>query len=215
MIYCIGDSFTYGDELPDTNLAWPSLLDAETVNLGRNAGTNDRIIRRAMDIVLGDPGNKIIVAWSTTSRAEIVDQHGIFSYWPGRNNIWVRDADRTNLIKSVTAMACDDTYKWMHRNWLRDVILLQTFFKYHNQPYLMIMSHQAQFQNEMYLVNSDLHRDLGQHVDTEFFLGWPQTGMVEWVGDCPKGPNGHPLELGHERIAEKINEHIRNLGWLS
>ncbi len=44
---------------------------------------------------------------------------------------------------------------------------------------------------------------------------WVPGQMVEWMGDCPKGPGGHPLELGHQRIADKINEHIRNLGWLS
>lgn len=44
---------------------------------------------------------------------------------------------------------------------------------------------------------------------------WINGSMVEWMGDCPKGPGGHPLELGHKRIAEHINEHIRNLGWIS
>ena len=44
---------------------------------------------------------------------------------------------------------------------------------------------------------------------------WIEGSMVEWMGDCPKGPGGHPLELGHQRIAKKINEHIRNLGWIS
>jgi hypothetical protein len=28
--------------------------------------------------------------------------------------------------------------------------------------------------------------------------------MLEWMGDCPKGPGGHPLELGHARIADAI-----------
>ena len=44
---------------------------------------------------------------------------------------------------------------------------------------------------------------------------WAKGSMVEWMGDCPKGPGGHPLELGHQRIAEKIDDYIRNLGWLS
>jgi hypothetical protein len=47
------------------------------------------------------------------------------------------------------------------------------------------------------------------------WLGWPRAGFVEWMWDCPKGPGGHPLELGHQRIAEKINEYIRNIGWFS
>ena len=48
-----------------------------------------------------------------------------------------------------------------------------------------------------------------------YWMDWQSEGMIEWMGDCPKGPGGHPLTLGHQRIANKINEHIRNLGWLS
>ena len=44
---------------------------------------------------------------------------------------------------------------------------------------------------------------------------WVPGSMVEWMGDCPKGPGGHPLEVGQQRIAERINEHIRNFSWLS
>jgi hypothetical protein len=43
---------------------------------------------------------------------------------------------------------------------------------------------------------------------------WIEGSIVEWMGECPKGSGGHPLELGHQLIAEKINEHIRTLGWL-
>ena len=43
---------------------------------------------------------------------------------------------------------------------------------------------------------------------------WVPGSIVEWMGDCPKGPNGHPLELGHQRIAEHVKKYIRNLGWL-
>ena len=52
-------------------------------------------------------------------------------------------------------------------------------------------------------------------IDTTYYIGWPNQGLTTWMGDCPKGPGGHPLELGHQRIAEHINEHIRNLGWIS
>jgi hypothetical protein len=44
---------------------------------------------------------------------------------------------------------------------------------------------------------------------------WLDGSIVEWMGDCPKGPGGHPLELGQQRIAKHINEHLRNIGWLS
>ena len=56
---------------------------------------------------------------------------------------------------------------------------------------------------------------LSGQVDTEYCIDWPNGHMCEWMGNSPKGPGGHPLELGHQRIAERINEHIRNLGWIS
>ena len=44
---------------------------------------------------------------------------------------------------------------------------------------------------------------------------WIPGSMVEWMGDCPKGPGGHPLELGHKQIAKHVNEYIRDIGWFS
>jgi hypothetical protein len=56
---------------------------------------------------------------------------------------------------------------------------------------------------------------LSSMINEETFLGWPNEQFVEWTYGCPQGPNGHFLEEGHQRVAEKINEHIRNLGWVS
>ena len=51
-----------------------------------------------------------------------------------------------------------------------------------------------------------------QSVDSKYFLGWPNEGIVEWVYGLPKGKYGHPLEQAHILIAEKINESIRRGG---
>ena len=58
-------------------------------------------------------------------------------------------------------------------------------------------------------------QQLASQIDSSHFLGWPNDQMVEWTWGCAKGPNGHFLEEGHERVANKIYEHIGNLGWLS
>jgi hypothetical protein len=55
---------------------------------------------------------------------------------------------------------------------------------------------------------------LAEQIDTNYFLGWPNDQMVEWTYGCAKGPGGHFLEDGHRKVAEKINEHIRSLGWI-
>ena len=43
-------------------------------------------------------------------------------------------------------------------------------------------------------------------IDETRFAGWPNDGMVEWAYNTPHGQGGHPLELGHQRIAEKLYE---------
>jgi hypothetical protein len=39
--------------------------------------------------------------------------------------------------------------------------------------------------------------------------------MMEWTYETPQGPGGHFLEQGHVIVADKINEYIRHLGWVS
>jgi hypothetical protein len=39
--------------------------------------------------------------------------------------------------------------------------------------------------------------------------------MAEWTRGVQKGPGGHFLDDGHKKVADKINEHIRHLGWVS
>jgi hypothetical protein len=95
---------------------------------------------------------------------------------------------------------------------LCDVLALQGYFKSINQKYLFVnLAGLKDYYNEYY---NDLHH-LWDKLDTQYYVGWPQEGFLEFQGDCPIGPGGHPLELGHERIADKIYEHIRNLGWIS
>jgi hypothetical protein len=60
-----------------------------------------------------------------------------------------------------------------------------------------------------------LTSQLANKIDSKYYLGWPDESMMEWTYGCAKGPGGHFLEIGHQRVAEKINEHIRHLGWVS
>ena len=227
MIFCVGDSFTFGDELPDlpywqretpSQLAWPSklesLLGVTVVNRGKPACANSRIIKRAIDATLEKKYDIVIVAWSNPDRYEFIDQHELYSDWPGRNprGLMAKKLEWHQYLESRTT---DDYFVWSHRRWLRDILLLQAFFTVNNQKYLMVQSHQSQHQNFLYLIHKNLHNDLADHIDTKYFPGWPCEGFVEWIGLSPRGPNGHPLELGHQKIAEKINEYIRNLGWIS
>ena len=87
------------------------------------------------------------------------------------------------------------------------MLSLQGLFKQLKQPYLMI---NIAGLHDRY----DQHRaelePLWNQLDQSRFVGWPHRGMIEIAADAPFGPGGHPLELGHERIACEIAEHIRN-----
>jgi hypothetical protein len=215
MIYCIGDSFTYGDELADQLKAWPHLLGKQLnkpiTNLGRCACGSKRIVKRAMDCVFNNDADIIIVAWTNPVRIEMSDSIDIYDIWPGRVSAHLQPAQHA-IIKTVTAEWADKNDHWSYRNWLRDIILLQTFFKYHNQRYIMLQSHQSQELNKLYLYQNQV---LVKHIDSTYFLGWPFESMMEWTVGVERGPNGHFLEEGHARIADKIYEHIRHLGWVS
>ena len=221
-ILAVGDSFTFGEELPDiplpgtNNRTWANRppasafsyasllgqrLNTDVTNLSMPGGSNSRIFRVTMDESSKQQYDIVICGWTEISRLDIRYNNKDFpatingrlatSKFP-----WVNDYYKLHY-----------TDEHAYLTWLSQIIALQNHFKLNNQKYLFssmqgITSIDSQFDH---LVNQ---------VDTDYYLGWYHEGLTEWMGDAPKGPNGHPLELGHERIADKIYEHIRNLGWL-
>ena len=223
MIYCIGDSFTFGAELPDaisgvnpSTLAWPAVLgrklDRPVTNLGKQATGPNRAVKRAMDCVFKGDADIIIVAWPNPDRIEWADEDGIYDIWAGRNPGRVAERRLAMITKATDDWVQEKTDQWNYRRWLRTVILLQTFFKANNQKYIMLQTYLSRQYNMLYM---DQEIELIKHIDKEYFLGWPDESMMEWTYRMPKGPWGHFLEQGHETVAEKVYEHIRNIGWVS
>jgi hypothetical protein len=210
----IGDSFTYGDELADPGAtAWPVLIsqaqNADLVNMGVPGRGNTQMVRSVVEHV--DQFDAVIIAWSHFDRIEVADEIDVFDTWPGRINVpgkyqypW-----RANITDYYSRHHNDD---YLYRQYLLNIVLVQSYLKLHKKPYLMFDvfgNHQ-----DPRRTNSS-NNDLIAQIDTQYFIGWPAEAMVDWMGNCPKGPRGHPLELGHQRTAEHINEYIRNIGWLS
>lgn len=209
----VGDSFTYGEELANRETqAWPYLLanamDATVLNMGQGGASNDYIFRTAIEETVQTSYDLVIVQWSEPSRMEV---------WHGDRPISVTAHSNWNKIGQLSWM--QDYYKYSYndlfryRTWYAHVIALQEYFKNKKQKYLFcnlagLRPHglYAEYKNEM--------SSLWNNIDYRFFAGWPHEGFVEWQGDCKRGPDGHPLELGHERISNKIYEHIRNISWL-
>jgi hypothetical protein len=216
MIYCIGDSFTYGEELPNREAdAYPyilgRMLSKDVVNLGKPATGNYRIVKRAMDIVLEKKPSLVVIGWSDPARQEFADDISISDLWAGRDYRRMQTCTdhRMDLIKYMTAY---DVPGYYYAKWLRQIILLQTFCRANEVRCVMFSACNAEDWNRSYISK---HEQLAKHVDATTYLGWPLSGSTEWCFKRPHGPGGHPLEEGHQIIANQIYEHIRNIGWVS
>ena len=216
-ILAVGDSFTYGEELADRNRAYPYLLGARlgatVTNMAKPGSGNKRMVRYVIErIAHGHPVDLVTIGWSSAGRMEFADQDGFYDIWPGYSgNMFKRDGQtwRRELLEYVNRY---HNSEYLYRQYLLDVILLQSYLKQMNVRYVMLNTVINEFYHNNYHGTAD---DLEQQIDTEHYLGWPTRGMCEWTSDCPVGPNRHFLEEGHQRVADKIYEHIGNRSWVS
>jgi len=228
MILTLGDSFTYGSELadrpmnysvtthlPPSSFAWPVLLakklNTTVDNLALPGASNARTFRLAMSTTVKKKYDIVVCGWTELSRLDIQYQDTDFPVtinsgkWFKNELPWIDDYYRLSYNEKHAA-----------ETWLSQLVALQDFFKYNGQRYLFL-SMQGYGILPGFLGTDTIENfvELEKRIDRQYYLNWPNGGMVDWMADCPKGPGGHPLELGHERIADKIYEHIRSLGWLS
>ena len=205
----VGDSFTYGEELSDLTKAWPNLvannIGYELTNLAKPGSGNTSMIRQCVEHA--DCYDMIIVAWSHYARSEFADEWGIFDIWPGCQGLLFTDkvSYRKELIDYTTKYHSDE---YLYTQHLINVILLQNYLKAKQKKYVMLDAFGNTIARHL---NTTLHNE----IDGANYLGWPDESMMEWTYGCPTGPHHHFLEAGHQRVADKINEHIRNLGWVS
>jgi hypothetical protein len=207
MIYAIGDSFTYGDELVDRAFAWPTVLGTligkPVVNQGKPATGNYRMVKRAMDAVFAG-AETVVIGWSDPCRQEFGDDISIVDIWAGRD---YRDGQsfndhRTSLIKYMTAY---DVPEYYYAKWLRQIILVQTFCRANAVKCIMFNACSSEHFHQRYIKN---HEHLAKHVDASTYIDWPMAGATDWTRDTPHGPGGHFLEAGHQLVAEKIKEYL-------
>lgn len=211
-LLAVGDSFTYGEELEDTSLAWPYLLGQkigyDVTNLGKPSGGNTQIVRNVVENVHNY--DLFVIVWSHFARIEMADENGIYDIWPGSQSYLYYDAKlqfRKDAIEYITRYH-DDNY--LFQQFLINAVLLQDFLLSKKKKFVML---NAFGNNQIELVNK--HKKLSNQIIPRQFIGWPNDQLMEWTYGCPQGPRGHFLDEGHQRVAEKINEYIRNLGWIS
>lgn len=216
MIYAIGDSFTYGDELSSRDLAWPALLSKKlnipVENKGRCATGNHRMVKRVIDAVL-EKSELIIVGWSDCHRQEFADEIGIYDIWAGRNAEAFQLEDPTHRITLIKYLTAYDFSKYYYANWLRQIILIQNLCRANNIPLVMFI---ACASNKSHYEFHSEFRALVNAIDISCFVDHDMMKSVgDWIWGTKLMPNRHPSEDGHKIIADKIYEHIRNIGWFS
>lgn len=213
-ILAVGDSFTYGEELADRNDAWPQLVaNALTANLhnqGEPGTGNTRMVRNIVDkVVSSNELDLVLVGWSSPGRIEFADDAGIFDTWPGYSGRMFTQFQpwRENLVDYVSRY---HNTKYLYKQYLLNVLLIQNFLKSKSIRYIMMNT----IANEYYR-NNYCHEftDLVSEIDTSSFIGWPDSGMVEWAYGEPNGARGHFLANGHQKVANKVLEQIKLLGW--
>ena len=207
----VGDSFTYGDELGDLGLSWPNLLAKQLgydlLNLAKPGSGNTRMIRNSVE----NDADITIVAWSHFARMEMADDEGIFDIWPGYHFDYRKDPNAHRQV-AVNYVALHHNDEYLYRQHLINIILMQSYFKSQNKRYIMLDSFGN---NKQYMTSRDTVKDLYKRIDSTCYLGWPYSTMMEWTYGAEQGPRGHFLEVGHKIVADKVYEHIRNLGWIS
>jgi lysophospholipase L1-like esterase len=204
----VGDSFTYGEELSDVNNAWPFLLGKklgyEIINLAKPGSGNTRMVRHAVEQI--DNYDIIIIAWSHFARTELADESGFYDLWPGCSSLPHKKFSswRSEVIEYYSRHHND---QYLYNQYLINVVLLQNYLKIQNKKYLMLDT----FNNNIYRKDNEV----SNQIDQTYYIGWPNETMMEWTYNTPQGPGGHFLEQGHEQVADKIYEYIRNLSWVS
>ena len=200
-ILCIGDSFTYGDELRDPNSqSWPNLLATmnnwDVTNMGKSGASNDRSVRVLFEEI-DKKYDLIILSWTIWIRFEVFNNLAQIPI-----SLSPRSYMRYKAFwaKEFYSDWCDDVY--MYRRMLTQIIQTQSYLKSINQKYIFSMTYKT-YPND----TTDDFKSLVDKIDTSSFLHWPKT-LNSITDGSPKGPFMHPLIEGHEKIARATNDFI-------
>jgi hypothetical protein len=132
---------------------------------------------------------------TTVRMIELTTWDGAIVCWTTPHRIEISNKHLTPSSTGKYGSICEALFldwdeDWAIRKFHTQVALLDSYLRDRGIPYIFVRTFDVPESN------------IGN---------WVEGSMVEWMGDCPKGPGGHPLELGQTRIAEKINEHIGNI----
>jgi len=217
-ILVIGDSFSFGSELPDvpehlgiygnnntdggivnpSQYAWPSLLanhlNTSVTNLSIAGGSNDRIFRLAITESVSKKYDLVICAWSSIDRFD-------FSYH-GKDLPLTAGVDVSLYFPWFKQYLADhyDSFKSQQR-WLAQLLSLQAFFKNQQQPYYFVKSCK--------IIDNRSLGYLSKEIDIDHCIRW-ESDMMSWCTGLPQGKHGHFLEQGHRLVANLFIDKFRD-----
>jgi hypothetical protein len=232
-LYFNGCSHTFGDDLHDKSLSWPSLLgsklNCQILNDSVSGGTNDRIMYRTVKNV--HDFDFFCIAWTYTSRFTRyrIDNNYDVNFNPQLVHSLYKDAPE---FKDYGKMH----YAYWHNElyavklWLQNIVLLQRYLDSFKKPYVMISAnhnHIHRWNVDRSLFNSsvkslvcfDLMSDLqldAEHteiqllisqIDHSRYIDLDSWYITQLCSAYPVGPTGHLLEEGHQAVANHILAH--------
>lgn len=236
MIYVNGCSFTFGDELANTNNSWPCILanklKTTVLNDAISGGTNYRTIYRTTKH-LKDSYDLYIVAWTFTSRYTFYKSDNNFeiNFNPFlSNNLYGNDPNYTNWGKILYQHWHNELYSF--KLWLQQIIHLQATFEKYNKKYLMIntasnnlnkwLAPKDKFIDSVKsMINFDLMTDdqiFDEYNEIQYYVScinkdnfykWNQFNIIDLISQFPVGPSGHFLDAGHNHLANLLFQHIQ------
>jgi hypothetical protein len=233
-LYFNGCSVTYGDDLPAEtreNTVWPALVakhyNCDFFNDAMSGGTNGRIVSHVLNHI--NQFDKFYIQWTYASRFTLTDS----TNWYEVN---FNEGLKHTMYKNFPYFSIFGKYYytyWYHslfgfKKWLEEIILLQTLFKYHNKPYLMVSSvHNhynvysasrdkfismlstimdiENFSDDIILDQHTHIQNLLYLIDFKYFIPPTDFGVVDNIAPLYRlGPTGHLLEEGNRAVADYI-----------
>jgi len=182
-LICSGDSFTSGYGLADSAKTWPHILanklNIGITNLAREGMGNEYIIRSIIDQNI-DSG-LVICGFTHPSRAEFIDAkiNKIFTTIPFRRG-------QTDFENMFWNDYYDELY--YYEKFVTQVKMFSAYLKHNNIPYL--------FFDAMPI------KHYYKNIDTNYL--WFNNENMCSITYPHKLPDGHPNEIAHEKMAERL-----------